>query len=257
LSAFDGIELNISVGYNMDKRIKNEIAHGEYLAREGAGDIWNWETPAGKLRWRRRVFMLTNGIGKQDKVLEIGCGTGYFTRHIAETGADVMAIDISPELIKIAQNELKKIKNITFKIENAYEMTFDDNNFDYVIGSSVLHHLDINKALKEIYRVLKPGGKIVFTEPNMLNPQIAIQKNVKYIKKRLGDSPDESAFFKWDIENKLKNNGFINTKAKPFDFLHPLVPNLFVSIIAFVGGTLEIIPFVKEIAGSLYIKGEK
>ena len=47
-------------------------------------------------------------------------------------------------------------------VDNAYAMSFTDDSFDAVIGSSVLHHLDIEKALSEIYRVLRPGGVISF-----------------------------------------------------------------------------------------------
>jgi hypothetical protein len=46
----------------MDIRIKHEIEHGKFLAGKGAGEIWNWESPAGKLRWARRVKMLTEFI---------------------------------------------------------------------------------------------------------------------------------------------------------------------------------------------------
>ena len=53
-----------------------------------------------------------------------------------------------------------------------------------------MHHLNVKKALVEFYRVLKPGGTIYFTEPNMLNPIIAVQKNIPFIKKLMGDTPD-------------------------------------------------------------------
>jgi ubiquinone/menaquinone biosynthesis C-methylase UbiE len=83
-------------------------------------------------------------------------------------------------------------------------MTFENRRFDYILGSSVLHHLDIEKAISEIYRVLKDGGIIAFTEPNMMNPQIALQKNIPYLKRKLGDSPDETVFFRWKISKLLK-----------------------------------------------------
>ncbi len=89
--------------------------------------------------------------------------------------------------------------NVQYQIENAYELSYDDAVFDSVVGSSVLHHLEIEKALRDIYRVLKPTGTIYFTEPNMLNPQIAVQKNIPWIKRKLGDSPDETAFFRWPL----------------------------------------------------------
>lgn len=240
----------------MDNRLQNEIEHGKYLAREGAGEVWNWESPAGKVRWQRRVKMLTTHLKPKDSVLEIGCGTGYFTREIAKTGAMVTAIDISPELLQIAKEEIPDT-NVTFLLENAYELSFNDLTFDSIVGSSVLHHLEIAKAIQEMFRVLKPGGSIFFTEPNMMNPQIALQKNIPALKRKLGDSPDETAFFRWSLRKLLLKSGFVNISTVPFDFLHPAVKPSLIPFISSVGVSVEKIPLLKEIAGSLFISAQK
>jgi hypothetical protein len=60
--------------------------------------------------------------------------------------------------------------------------------------------------------------------PNMLNPQIAIQKNVSWVKRKLGDSPDETAFFHWPLQRLLERTGFRDVRIDPFDFLHPKTP---------------------------------
>ena len=151
----------------MDERVANEIQHGRFLAHRGAGEIWNWESPAGRLRWARRVKMLSNHLRPGMSVLELGCGAGYFTRELARSEADIVAIDVSPELLKIATANCSAA-NVRYEIQNAYDLSYPDAAFDSVVGSSVLHHLEIKEALREIYRVLKPGGTIWFTEPNML-----------------------------------------------------------------------------------------
>lgn len=240
----------------MDKRISHEIEHGKFLAQEGAGEIWNWESPAGKFRWERRVKMLTSHILPEMNVLELGCGTGYFTKEIVGTGAKITAIDISPDLLDIARNEICSDR-VIFKEENAYNMTFPSESFETVVGSSVLHHLDIEKAVSEIYRVLKIGGTMIFTEPNMMNPQIALQKNIPWLKKKLGDSPDETAFFKWSIMKLLSRAGFKNIEIVPFDFLHPAIPSQLINSISVIGSFFEKVPIVKEIAGSLCIRALK
>jgi ubiquinone/menaquinone biosynthesis C-methylase UbiE len=238
-------------------RLQNEINHGKFLAKEGAGEIWNWETPAGKFRWKRRVMMLTSHIHKEMRVLEIGCGTGYFTKELAKTQSSVVSIDISPDLIEIAKNETKEYTNIEYSIQNAEEMEFIEESFDSIIGSSVLHHLDINKALSEIYKVLKKEGSIKFTEPNMLNPQIFLQKNIPYLKKKLGDSPDETAFIKRRLKKVLQKNGFKNIEITNFDFLHPATPKKLISLVKKLSEIFEKIPIIKEISGSLYIQAKK
>ena len=240
----------------MEPRLQHEIDHGRYLVEHGAGQIWNWEGPAGRLRWARRVEMLTAHIRPEMKVLELGCGTGYFTQSLVKTGADLTAIDISPDLLEVARKACQA-PNVRFVIENAYAMSFGDGVFDSVVGSSVLHHLEVERALAELCRVLKPGGTLFFTEPNMMNPQIAIQKNVPAIKRRLGDSPDETAFFRWSLGGKLRKAGFRDVRIDCFDFLHPKVPEALIPLVSSAGWVCEKLPVVSEIAGSLYIRACK
>jgi ubiquinone/menaquinone biosynthesis C-methylase UbiE len=238
------------------KRIANEVEHGRFLAQHGAGEIWNWEGQAGKLRWARRVKMLSNHLRAGMSVLELGCGTGYFTRELAHSEAHIVAIDVSPELLEIARADCSAA-NVSYEIQNACAMSYRDAVFDSVVGSSVLHHLDIKEALREIYRVLKVDGTIYFTEPNMLNPQIAIQKNVPWVKRKLGDSPDETAFFRWTLRRLLKETGFRDVRIDPFDFLHPKTAGFLVNRLNGFGHFLENVPVISEFAGSLYIRAIK
>ena len=136
-------------------------------------------------------------------------------------------------------------------------MSYPDASFDSVVGSSVLHHLEIQPALREIHRVLKPSGTIFFTEPNMLNPQIAVQKNVPWIKRQLGDSPDETAFFRWPLRRSLEKNGFREIRIEPFDFLHPTLAPRFIGPAQAINRVLEKMPVISEFAGSLYIRASK
>ena len=242
--------------FSVQERIAKEIQHGRYLAQHGAAEIWNWESPAGKLRWARRVKMLSGHLRRGMAVLELGCGTGTFTRELAQSGADIIAIDVSPELLEIARTNCSA-QNVRYQTENAYALSYPDGAFDSVVGSSVLHHLEVEEALRNIYRVLKPHGTIFFTEPNMLNPQIAVQKNVPWIKRKLGDSPDETAFFRWRLRRLLEQTGYRDVQIDPFDFLHPKTPVRVINRVNIFGRLLERMPVISEFAGSLYIRATK
>ncbi|MCX8081178.1 MAG: class I SAM-dependent methyltransferase [Bacteroidia bacterium] len=240
----------------MDKKIINEIEHGKKI-KENAEDIWGWGSPTGKVRAERRSKLLveTAKISEKDYCLEIGCGSGLFTNKVYDrTKAKIVAIDISPDLLELAKERNLPVE---FRVENAMQTSFDDEVFDVVFGSSVIHHLDIEKSIKEIYRVLKKGGRMIFAEPNMLNPQIFIQKNVPFIKKWLGDSPDETAIVRWKMKKLLENYGFKNVLVCPYDFLHPLVPKFLIHLVLKLSYVLEKIPLVREIAGSVIIYAEK
>src|SRR5438045_210396 len=153
----------------------------------------------------------------------------------------MVAGDVSPELLEIAKANCSA-PNVRYEIQNAYELSCPDAAFDSVVGSSVLHHLEIEEAIREIYRVLKPSGTIYFTEPNMLNPQIAIQKNVPWVKRKLGDSPDETAFFRRPLRRLLEVTGFRDVRINSFDFLHSKTPTALISGVSAVGRFLESVP---------------
>lgn len=239
-----------------DDRIRREIEHGKYLLRHGSEKIWNWDSPAGQKRFARRVKMLTSHITPDMEVLEVGCGTGLLTREISKTGANIRAVDISRDLLGEAER-LTCSENVRFAMENAYHMSFGAEEFHAIVGSSVLHHLQLESAVREFHRVLKPGGELCFTEPNMMNPQIVLERKIPCIRKRMGVSPDETAFFRWRLAGKLRAGGFQEIFVKPFDFLHPSTPPQAISSVDALGRFLEKVPLLCEIAGSLYVRAKK
>jgi len=185
-------------------------------------------------------------------ILEIGCGTGLFTEFFCQWGTKIIAVDISGELLEKARRRELPPDQVRF-IEKRFEDYPGVSCFDAVIGSSILHHLDMQSAVRAIFRLLKPGGFISFAEPNMLNPQIMVQKNIPYIKEKLGDSPDETAFFRWKLSRQLEEAGFGDVSVKPFDWLHPATPRDFIPGVVKIGRVLERIPFIRELAGSLHV----
>lgn len=242
---------------DIEKRIDHELTHGRKLAALGAEAVWNWASPAGRRRADRRASLIARigRIGPGDRVLEIGCGTGLFSRKVhGLSGAKITATDISEELLSLARREFPEGD---FRRADAMKMPFSDGEFDVVFGSSILHHLDFEKTLREILRVLKSGGRMVFAEPNMLNPQIFIQKNVPFIKKALGDSPDETAIIRWKFKRFMEDIGFVRVNIFPYDFLHPGMPSPLIGFVSGLGRALEKIPLIREIAGSVIIYGEK
>ncbi len=239
---------------------EKEIRRGSQI-RDEAEFLWGWGTPAGKLRAERRARVIIDKVKEKafTKILEVGCGTGMFTKFFCEAGLTVTGIDIAPELLKKARSQCPQDAKLVLEVADIEHMPYEDGSFDAVVGVCVLHHLNVMPSLKEVYRVVKRDGIIVFSEPNMMNPQLMVQKNVKPIKRIhiLGETEDETAFFKWQIRRFLKEAGFKDASVTPFDFLHPWTPKPFVPFVKRIGFCLEKIPLVKEIAGSLLIYAVK
>jgi 2-polyprenyl-3-methyl-5-hydroxy-6-metoxy-1,4-benzoquinol methylase len=238
-------------------RAEREIKHGKRLAALDTETIWGWGTPAGQIRAKRRADLIIAGAalvpGK--RVLEIGCGTGMFTEMFAATGARIIAVDISAELLNKARARRLPPGQVTF-CEKRFEDCEIEGPFDAVIGSSILHHLEIGSAIRRIKELLKPGGCISFAEPNMLNPQVFIERKFSHLPVFSYTSPDETAFVRWHLARQLFEMGLRNISIKPFDWLHPSTPKTLIETVSSIARLTEVIPLVKEFAGSLYIRAE-
>ena len=227
---------------------------GQKVARDG-DHVWGWGSPGGRKRAARRSRMFVDyGRMQADTwALEVGCGTGIFTEQVAAaTQARVVAFDVSIDLIRLARTKPGN-SGARFVVADAEALPFADDTFTAAYGSSVLHHLDVDASLTELRRVARPGGHVVFTEPNMLNPQIVLQKNVPAIGRAVGDIPGETAFIRWPMRRTLERLGFTGILVEPFDFLHPLLPAFCVDAVDRLTRALEHVPLLREIAGSLVI----
>ncbi len=186
-------------------------------------------------------------------VLEPGAGNGEFTARLAPSGATIVGIEISERQVELGNKRFAGRPNVRMESGNVDSLQYPDHHFDAVVGNSVLHHFDLDRALPELYRVLKPGGRFFFFEPNILNPQIAIEKRIKPIGRRLQNSPDETAFLRGRLAARLRSAAFRDVSVIPFDFMHPGIRAALIPGFARLEWLLERTPVIREIAGSLQI----
>ena len=102
------------------------------------------------------------------RVVDFGCGSGANSVLLANRGAHVWGVDISEDLLKLAQRRLDvngRHGGATFIAGSAHDLPFPDESIDVVFGIAILHHLDLALVAREVLRVLKPGGRAIFQEP--------------------------------------------------------------------------------------------
>lgn len=106
----------------------------------------------------------------QKVVLDLGCGEGYGAKMLKEAGAKkVIGIDVDREVIGQANKNYSSTK-VSFQTGDAQKLTFKDKSFDLVVSLELIEHLpDYRRYLKEVRRVLKPGGVFVLSTPNKDN----------------------------------------------------------------------------------------
>jgi ubiquinone/menaquinone biosynthesis C-methylase UbiE len=98
--------------------------------------------------------------------LELGCGTGFFTLNLKLAGVidDAHVTDLSPGMVEVAEQNARSLGfDVEGRVADAERLPYPDDSFDLVIGHAVLHHIpDVELALREVLRVLRPGGRFVF-----------------------------------------------------------------------------------------------
>ena len=140
----------------MDEQLRTEFNE---WARAGKGEsMERGHRPVGEQAIARMR------ISPDARVLDVGCGSGWATRMLAEYAFNgrVTGIDISDEMVRVASAASQSQSNVDFEIASAEQLPFTDHEFTHAFSmESLYYYRNIPKALKEIHRVLKPGGLFV------------------------------------------------------------------------------------------------
>ncbi len=173
----------------------------------------------------RHLEQLINigGLKKGDKILEVGAGIGRFSQQLRAKGLDVTASDISPELIASLQQHAPDIPTFVSDVNDL--STQHNDRYDAVIGFFMLHHLpNLTDAFRGMEAMLKPGGKMIFCEPNawffpfylqiLLTPRMrwSVDKGVMNMRKGI-------------LDPALKASGFNNIEYTGYGYLPPQLYN--------------------------------
>jgi ABC-2 type transport system ATP-binding protein len=100
-----------------------------------------------------------SGLGR---LVEFGCGTGYYTRILAQRADAVVATDLSPGMLALAEEQVGA-PNVRFQTEDCQRTSFPDASFDTAFVSLVIHFTEPERTLAEMRRILRPGGTLVLS----------------------------------------------------------------------------------------------
>jgi len=150
---------------------KERLQYNEGLQRDGYNRFFS-HCPYFYIQKRTELIKEKTQFAHNKKVLEIGSVTwrGWLEKN-SIFPASLTCINISEtELQRGIDSAVNSRSNPQFVLMDAHNLQFENESFDFVFGAAILHHLHMVSALNEIYRVLKPNGKILFVEPLDMNP---------------------------------------------------------------------------------------
>jgi SAM-dependent methyltransferase len=226
----------------------------------GYNQIWA-PSKATDIRAERRCDYIVSLMrpGSDETVLEIGCGIGTNAFLLAcKTEKQILATDICRPFLDQAAKRYA-LPNLTFRyLDFRTARDVEALRVDYVVGNGILHHLyrHLDESLVEMRRLLKPNGRIIFLEPNLLNPYCWFIFRYPALRKRAKLEPDEMAFSKSFIETRLAAAGYCNIRVEYRDFLLPGVPAPLIRPSIAAGSVLERTPVLRAFAQSLFISAD-
>lgn len=130
-------------------------------------------------------------LNPEDRVLDIACGYGFGSAMLANKVGEVIGADLDAETLAIVAEKYKQQSNLTFQAANGLSMPFEDNSFDAIVSFETIEHLDADGFLKEVQRVLQPGGRFIMSTPQNalghvpINPHHLIEYSLEQIKAKV------------------------------------------------------------------------
>jgi SAM-dependent methyltransferase len=139
----------------------------EYYRRRAGEyeEIYEWRDPRRQEEQDLVSDAIKSSLGGRD-VLEVACGTGYWTRVLSETAGSIVATDLGEEVMEVARGKEYGCP-VTFRREDAYRLSFGDGAFDGGLAFSWFSHVPramIDPFLEEFHRVLKPGSRVFIVD---------------------------------------------------------------------------------------------
>ena len=158
---------------------KSRLVHEVFESVADNYDLMNDLMSLGVHRFWKRYFVTTSGLGRGDRVLDLAGGTGdisaLLSRRVGSTGR-VLLTDINPAMLRVGRQRLEDrglVGNIDYALANAEALPFRDGLFDGVtIAFGLRNVTDKDRALREMHRVLKPGGKALILEFSRVHPPL-------------------------------------------------------------------------------------
>ena len=216
-----------------------------------------YQTLAGRYFMSRKIQMI-NTLGDfkgNEKVLEVGCANGPYTFQFSSSGYTMTGLDLSEKNILEAKKRNKLLgKNCEFICGDAHHLPFEDETFDVVISISAIRYVpNPDKAINEMYRVVKKGGKVIVDFPNKKSPWF---KHLKPLIARTSHIHDNH-YSVSEVRDMFSENKFLNIRNEVILFTWKSTPKFLVPLMRILDKIFESFFFSRSYASIIVCKGTK
>ena len=208
-----------------------------------------------KLRWRALTFRHSFHVLPGETILELGAGSGLWTEHLAHVLRDenpITGVVFNRQLLRESKRNCTRFQHVEDLARDLLP-----ESFDYVIGTAILCHNGYERNLRTLYRLLKPGGQLLFFEANYWNPQVALKGAIPWLGRKTGNAPCQLGLRRYKLMKIASRQGFTEIDAIPYDIIHPGTPRSLVYSFQSVAFIAEHTPVIREMCGTLYIRARK
>jgi dolichol-phosphate mannosyltransferase len=208
-----------------------------------------------KLRWRALTFRHSFHVLPGEKILELGAGSGIWTEHLSEVlrgRNSITGVVFNRQLLRESRHG-----DIQFQYVEDLAEELPPESFDYVVGTAILCHGGYEHTLQELYRLLKPGGQLLFFEANYWNPQVALKNAIPWLGRKTGNASCQIGLRRYQLMKMASRRGFTEIDVIPYDIIHPRTPRSLVHRLQSIAFIAEHAPVIRELCGTLYIRGRK
>jgi|CryGeyDrversion2_1046600.scaffolds.fasta_scaffold104596_1 ubiquinone/menaquinone biosynthesis C-methylase UbiE len=228
------------------------------------GEIEEWDSAIFPSIIRKKLIALIKAnlhVANPRMILDYGCGGGWLSKLLSEWGFNVVGVDISVHLLKNAKSVCPKASYI---VADAEKLPFRDAVFDYLVGISVLHHLNLQRSCSELRRISTDKADFAFEEPNLLNPFSEIGRKFFPLETcTKGERPFVPSYF----EKALNGYGFCCRKifylyfiafplARLFKIANKVPPSFMINMLLIFENLMSDVPYIRRLNASIFVVGE-
>jgi ubiquinone/menaquinone biosynthesis C-methylase UbiE len=221
-SVYKGKPLTLNENQAAFREAAERLHYNTHAAAKAGRDLVDSCRIARQYRVREMIEpLLPEGGGSLGTVIDLGCGIGAGALYLGGTFDRYIGYDLSEEMIAIGHEFTRDIPNVELHVANAKDFTLPGEVADVVFIWGSLHHMpEAEVAVKNLYRMLKPGGRVVAQEPRRGNPLFAA---VRSIRMKVDDTYSENQEFytKDDLRRMFTEAGFEEVETKSHGYLIP------------------------------------